>query len=61
MIPQNLKDALSKVQQWIKQSSIIRPDAMLGKIERVLIEKKLSDKDPCIGGAADNTRLVIYQ
>ena len=54
------KDRLAQVQQVIKQSSIDKTDAMLGKIERVLIEK-VSDKDPnLLIGTADNTRLVTF-
>ncbi|WP_443023498.1 tRNA (N6-isopentenyl adenosine(37)-C2)-methylthiotransferase MiaB, partial [Shigella flexneri] len=33
------KERLAKVQQWIKRSSIDKTDAMLGTIQRVLIEK----------------------
>ena len=55
-----LKERLAQVQQVIKQSSIEKTDAMLGKIERVLIEK-VSDQDPNIlVGTADNTRLVTF-
>ena len=54
------KDRLAQVQLVIKQSSIDKTDAMLGKIERVLIEK-VSDKDPnLLIGTADNTRLVTF-
>ncbi|MFJ1521770.1 tRNA (N6-isopentenyl adenosine(37)-C2)-methylthiotransferase MiaB [Acinetobacter sp. ABJ_C1_1] len=54
------KERLAQVQQVIKQSSIEKTDAMLGKIERVLIEK-VSDQDPNIlVGTADNTRLVTF-
>jgi tRNA-2-methylthio-N6-dimethylallyladenosine synthase len=53
------KERLAQVQQVIKQSSIDKTDAMLGKIERVLIEK-VSDKDPNFSGTADNTRLVTF-
>ena len=54
------KDRLAQVQQVIKQSSIDKTDAMLGKVERVLIEK-VSDKDPnVLMGTADNTRLVTF-
>ena len=54
------KERLAKVQQWIKQSSIDKTDAMLGTIQRVLIES-VSDKDPnLLIGTADNTRLVSF-
>ena len=54
------KERLAKVQQWIKQSSIDKTDAMLGTVQRVLIEN-VSDKDPNIlVGTADNTRLVTF-
>ncbi len=54
------KERLAQVQKVIKQSSIEKTDAMLGKIERVLIEK-VSDQDPNILlGTADNTRLVTF-
>jgi tRNA-2-methylthio-N6-dimethylallyladenosine synthase len=54
------KDRFAQVQEVIKQSSIDKTDAMLGKIERVLIEK-VSDKDPnVLVGTADNTRLVTF-
>ena len=54
------KERLAKVQQWIKRSSIDKTDAMLGTIQRVLIEK-VSDKDPNIlVGTADNTRYVNF-
>lgn len=55
------KARLAQVQQVIKQSSIEKTDAMLGRTERVLIEK-VSDKDPAILiGTADNTRLVSFK
>ena len=48
------------MQKVIKRSSIDKTDAMLGKIERVLIEK-VSDKDPTLlMGTADNTRFVTF-
>ena len=54
------KQRLAQVQQWIKRSSIDKTDAMLGTIQRVLIEK-VSDKDPnLLVGTADNTRLVSF-
>ena len=54
------KERLAKVQQWIKQSSIDKTDAMLGTIQRVLVEN-VSDKDPnLLIGTADNTRLVSF-
>ena len=54
------KERLSKVQQWIKRSSIEKTDAMLGTIQRVLIEN-VSNKDPnLLVGTADNTRLVTF-
>src|SRR5690606_15675662 len=60
-IPEDVKkQRLAKVQQWIKRSSIDKTDAMLGSIQRVLIEK-VSDKDPNIlVGTADNTRYVNF-
>lgn len=52
------KERLAQVQKVIKRSSIDKTDTMLGKIERVLIEK-VSDKDPTLlMGTADNTRFV---
>ena len=54
------KERLSKVQKWIKRSSIDKTDAMLGTIQRVLVEK-VSDKDPnLLIGTADNTRYVSF-
>ena len=54
------KERLAKVQQWIKQSSIDKTDAMLGTVQRVLIES-VSNKDPnVLVGTADNTRLVTF-
>ena len=54
------KERLGKVQKWIKHSSIDKTDAMLGTIQRVLIEK-VSDKDPnLLVGTADNTRYVSF-
>ena len=54
------KERLAKVQKWIKRSSIDKTDAMLGSIQRVLIEK-ISDKDPnLLVGTADNTRYVTF-
>ena len=54
------KERLAKVQQWIKRSSIDKTDAMLGTIQRVLIEK-VSDKNPdLLVGTADNTRYVTF-
>ena len=60
-IPEDVKkERLAKVQQWIKQSSIDKTDAMLGTIQRVLVEN-VSDKDPnLLIGTADNTRLVSF-
>lgn len=54
------KERLAKVQHWIKQSSIRKTDAMLGTIQRVLVEN-VSNKDPnLLVGTADNTRLVTF-
>jgi tRNA-2-methylthio-N6-dimethylallyladenosine synthase len=54
------KERLGKVQKWIKRSSIDKTDAMLGTIQRVLIEN-VSDKDPnLLVGTADNTRYVSF-
>jgi len=59
--PENVKkERLGKVQKWIKRSSIDKTDAMLGTIQRVLIEN-VSDKDPnLLVGTADNTRYVSF-
>ena len=54
------KDRLAKVQKVIKDSSIAKTDAMLGTVQRVLIEN-VSQKDPnLLVGTADNTRLVTF-
>ena len=54
------KERLGKVQHWIKQSSIRKTDAMLGTVQRVLIEN-VSEKNPdLLVGTADNTRLVTF-
>ena len=54
------KDRLAQVQKVIKQSSIDKTDAMLGTVQRVLIEN-VSNKDPnLLVGTADNTRLVTF-
>ncbi len=54
------KHRLAQIQKLIKQSSIDKTDAMLGKVERVLIEK-VSDHDAnMLIGTADNTRLVSF-
>lgn len=60
--PEIVKKArLAEVQQVIKQSSIAKTDAMLGRTERVLIEK-VSEQDPTmLIGTADNTRLVCFK
>ena len=60
-IPEDVKkERLSRVQKWIKRSSIDKTDAMLGTVQRVLIEK-VSDKDPnLLSGTADNTRYVTF-
>ncbi|WP_343598252.1 tRNA (N6-isopentenyl adenosine(37)-C2)-methylthiotransferase MiaB [Acinetobacter sp.] len=54
------KERLAKVQKVIKDASIAKTDAMLGTIQRVLIEN-VSQKDPnLLVGTADNTRLVTF-
>ncbi|MEB3752989.1 tRNA (N6-isopentenyl adenosine(37)-C2)-methylthiotransferase MiaB [Acinetobacter sp. MD2(2019)] len=54
------KERLAKVQKVIKDSSIAKTDAMLGTVQRVLIEN-VSQKDPnLLVGTADNTRLVTF-
>jgi len=54
------KERLARVQQWIKQSSIAKTNAMQGTIQRVLIEN-ISERDPnLLVGTADNTRLVTF-
>lgn len=60
--PEIVKKArLAEVQQIIKKSSIDKTDAMLGRTERVLIEK-VSEQDPTmLIGTADNTRLVCFK
>ena len=60
-IPEDVKkERLSRVQKWIKRSSIDKTDAMLGTVQRVLIEN-VSNKDPnLLVGTADNTRLVTF-
>ncbi|WP_269914546.1 tRNA (N6-isopentenyl adenosine(37)-C2)-methylthiotransferase MiaB [Acinetobacter sp. HY1485] len=60
-IPEDVKKArLAKVQKVIKQSSIAKTDAMLGTVQRVLIEG-ISKNDPnVLTGTADNTRFVNF-
>ncbi|MFB2578230.1 tRNA (N6-isopentenyl adenosine(37)-C2)-methylthiotransferase MiaB [Acinetobacter sp. c2-A9] len=60
--PEVVKKArLAELQQIIKKSSIDKTDAMLGRTERVLVEK-VSDNDPTmLIGTADNTRLVCFK
>ncbi|MDO4223188.1 MAG: tRNA (N6-isopentenyl adenosine(37)-C2)-methylthiotransferase MiaB [Acinetobacter sp.] len=60
--PELVKKArLAEVQQVIKKSSIDKTDAMLGRTERVLLEK-VSEQDPSLLlGTADNTRLVLVK
>ncbi|MCJ8146942.1 tRNA (N6-isopentenyl adenosine(37)-C2)-methylthiotransferase MiaB [Acinetobacter sp. A3.8] len=60
--PELVKKArLAEIQKVIKQSSIDKTDAMLGRTERVLIEK-VSDHHPhMLVGTADNTRLVSFE
>ena len=54
------KERLSQVQKVIKQSSIAKTDAMLGTVQRVLIEG-ISKHDPnVLTGTADNTRFVNF-
>ncbi|MFT4021989.1 MAG: tRNA (N6-isopentenyl adenosine(37)-C2)-methylthiotransferase MiaB [Acinetobacter sp.] len=61
LIPEDVKkQRLAQVQRIIKKSSIDKTDAMLGTVQRVLIEQ-VSDRDPnVLVGTADNTRYVQF-
>lgn len=54
------KDRLAKVQEWVKQSSIDKTNAMLGTIQRVLVESVSESNPNMLIGTADNTRLVGF-
>lgn len=60
-IPEEVKkERLSHVQKVIKQSSIEKTDAMLGTIQRVLIENVSKNDPDLLVGTADNMRLVSF-
>lgn len=61
-LPELIKKArLAQVQKVIKKSSIDKTDAMLGTIQRVLVEG-ISQNDPnMLTGTADNTRYVTFK
>lgn len=61
-IPDLVKKArLAQVQKVIKKSSIDKTDAMLGTVQRVLVENVSQKDDNILVGTADNTRLVSFE